>query len=144
METEFTPFASLFGGALIGLSAVVLMAAHGRIAGISGIVSRLLPPSVDKAGMPQGIIFLIGLLLAAPLWVLATGTVPAQLASSNAPLLVIAGLLVGFGTVLGNGCTSGHGVCGISRGSSRSIAATMVFMATALVSVFVLRHILGG
>jgi uncharacterized membrane protein YedE/YeeE len=94
--------------------------------------------------MPQGIIFLIGLLLAAPLWVLATGTVPAQLASSNAPLLVIAGLLVGFGTVLGNGCTSGHGVCGISRGSSRSIAATMVFMATALVSVFVLRHILGG
>jgi uncharacterized membrane protein YedE/YeeE len=144
VETEFTPFASLFGGALIGLSAVVLMAAHGRIAGISGIVSRLLPPSVDKAGMPQGIIFLIGLLLAAPLWVLATGTVPAQLASSNAPLLVIAGLLVGFGTVLGNGCTSGHGVCGISRGSSRSIAATMVFMATALVSVFVLRHILGG
>ena len=72
METEFTPFASLLGGGLIGLSAVVLLAAHGRIAGISGIVSRILPPSIDKSGLPQGIIFLIGLLLAAPLWFVLT------------------------------------------------------------------------
>lgn len=144
METEFTPFASLLGGGIIGLSAVVLLATQGRIAGISGIVSRILPPSVDKAGLPQGIIFLIGLLLAAPLWFVLTGGAPVQMVSSNGLLLVIAGLLVGFGAVMGNGCTSGHGVCGISRGSARSIAATMTFMATASVTVFVLRHVLGG
>lgn len=144
METEFTPFASLLGGGIIGLSAVVLLATQGRIAGISGIVSRILPPSVDKAGLPQGIIFLIGLLLAAPLWFVLTGAAPVQMVSSNGLLLVIAGLLVGFGAVMGNGCTSGHGVCGISRGSARSIAATMTFMATAFVTVFVLRHVVGG
>lgn len=144
METEFTPFASLLGGGIIGLSAVVLLATQGRIAGISGIVSRILPPSVDKAGLPQGIIFLIGLLLAAPLWFVLTGAAPVQMVSSNGLLLVIAGLLVGFGAVMGNGCTSGHGVCGISRGSARSIAATMMFMATAFVTVFVLRHVVGG
>ena len=144
METEFTPFASLLGAGLIGLSAVVLLATQGRIAGISGIVSRILPPSVDKAGLPQGIIFLIGLLLAAPLWFVLTGAAPVQMVSSNGLLLVIAGLLVGFGAVMGNGCTSGHGVCGISRGSARSIAATMTFMATASVTVFVLRHVVGG
>ena len=144
METEFTPFASLLGGGIIGLSAVVLLATQGRIAGISGIVSRILPPSVDKAGLPQGIIFLIGLLLAAPLWFVLTGAAPVQMVSSNGLLLVIAGLLIGFGAVMGNGCTSGHGVCGISRGSARSIAATMTFMATASVTVFVLRHVLGG
>ena len=144
METEFTPFTSLLGGALIGLSAVVLLASHGRIAGISGIVSRILPPSVDKAGLPQAIIFLIGLLLAAPLWFLLTGAAPVQVVSDNGLLLVIAGLLVGFGSVIGNGCTSGHGVCGISRGSARSIAATIIFMATAFVTVFILRHVVGG
>ena len=144
METDFTPIASLLGGGLIGLSAIVLLAAHGRIAGISGIVSRILPPNVDKAGLPQGIVFLIGLLLAAPLWILITGATPAQVVSSNGTLLVIAGILVGFGSVMGNGCTSGHGVCGISRGSTRSIAATMTFMATAFVTVFVLRHVVGG
>ena len=144
METEFTPFASLLGGGIIGLSAVVLLATQGRIAGISGIVSRILPPSVDKAGLPQGIIFLIGLLLAAPLWFVLTGAAPVQMVSSNGLLLVIAGLLVGFGAVMGNGCTSGHGVCGISRGSARSIAANMIFMATAFVTVFVLRHVVGG
>ena len=143
METEFTPFVSLLGGALIGLSAIVLLATHGRIAGISGIVSRMLPPTFDKAGLPQGIIFLVGLLLAAPLWIVVTGTAPVQVVSKNELLLVAAGLLVGFGSVIGNGCTSGHGVCGISRGSARSIAATMTFMATAFVTVFVLRHVVG-
>jgi len=144
METEFTPFVSLLGGALIGISAIVLLATHGRIAGISGIVSRMLPPTFDKAGLPQGIIFLVGLLLAAPLWIVVTGTAPVQVVSKNELLLVAAGLLVGFGSVIGNGCTSGHGVCGISRGSARSIAATMTFMATAFVTVFVLRHVVGG
>lgn len=119
METEFSPIASLLGGSLIGVSAIVLLASHGRIAGISGIVSRMLPPSVDRAGLPQGLVFLAGLLLAAPLWFLATGAAPVQAVPANGLLLVIAGLLVGFGSVLGNGCTSGHGACGISRGSAR-------------------------
>ena len=144
METDFTPFASLLGGALIGLSAILLLAAHGRIAGISGIVYRMVPPSIDRAGLPQGIIFIIGLLLAAPLWLLLTGAAPVQMISSNWLLLVIAGLLVGFGSVIGNGCTSGHGVCGISRRSARSLAATATFMASAFVTVFVLRHVAGG
>jgi uncharacterized membrane protein YedE/YeeE len=104
----------------------------------------MLPPTFDKAGLPQGIIFLVGLLLAAPLWIVVTGTAPVQVVSKNELLLVAAGLLVGFGSVIGNGCTSGHGVCGISRGSARSIAATMTFMATAFVTVFVLRHVVGG
>ena len=101
-------------------------------------------PTFDKTGLPQGIIFLVGLLLAAPLWIVVTGTAPVQVVSKNELLLVAAGLLVGFGSVIGNGCTSGHGVCGISRGSARSIAATMTFMATAFVTVFVLRHVVGG
>ena len=144
METEFTPITSLFGGALIGLSAVLLMAMHGRIAGISGIVARMLPPSADKAGLPQGITFVFGLLIAAPLWIALTGTIPDQVISAGGHALAIAGLLVGFGSVLGNGCTSGHGVCGISRGSARSIAATITFMATAFVTVFIIRHIVGS
>ena len=144
METEFTPLTSLLGGTLIGISAVILFASHGRVAGISGIVSRLLPPSIDKPWLMQGITFLVGLLFAAPLWTVASGTVPLQLVSEYAPLMIVAGLLVGFGSVLGNGCTSGHGVCGISRGSARSIAATATFMATAFGTVFILRHVVGA
>jgi|TARA_B110000027_G_C16099797_1_gene292495 uncharacterized membrane protein YedE/YeeE len=144
LETEFTPITSLLGGALIGLSAVLLMAMHGRIAGISGIVARMLPPSADKAGLPQGITFVFGLLITAPLWIALTGTIPDQVISAGGPALAIAGLLVGFGSVLGNGCTSGHGVCGISRGSARSIAATITFMATAFATVFIIRHIVGS
>ena len=144
MQTEFTPLLSLGGGALIGLSAVLLLAANGRIAGISGIVSRLLPPSIDRVGLPQGITFVVGLLLAAPLYQLVSGNPPAQTVSNNLPLLLIAGILVGFGSVLGSGCTSGHGVCGISRLSGRAIVATLTFMATAFIAVFVLRHVVGG
>jgi len=144
METEFTPLASLGGGALIGLSAVVLMAANGRIAGISGIISLLLPPIKDLPAMTQGIAFVIGLLLAAPIYLFVAGNLPVQTISANLPLLAIAGALVGFGAALGSGCTSGHGVCGISRLSQRSIAATLIFMATAIVTVFVLRHMVGG
>ncbi|MFT4716092.1 MAG: putative membrane protein YedE/YeeE [Paracoccaceae bacterium] len=144
METEFTPIASLLGGGLIGLSAVILMATHGKIAGISGIISRVLPPSSDRAELPQGVIFLAGLLLAAPLWFLFSSDAPQHFVSNNFPLLAVGGVLVGFGSILGGGCTSGHGVCGISRGSARSIAATVIFMITAFVTVFVLRHVVGG
>jgi uncharacterized membrane protein YedE/YeeE len=144
LETEFTPIASLLGGALIGLSAVILMTSHGRVAGISGIVSRLLPPAVDTKGLPQGLTFIAGLLLAAPLWFGLAGQAPVVAISSNMALLGLAGVLVGFGSVLGNGCTSGHGVCGISRMSGRSMVATVTFMATGAITVFVLRHVLGG
>ncbi len=142
METSFTPIASLVGGALIGLAALLMMASVGRIAGVSGIVSRLLPPRPEMSGMPTGIAFVLGLLLAAPLTVLATGYVPEVNVSSNLSVLVLAGVLVGFGSVLGSGCTSGHGVCGMSRLSVRSIAATLTFMATGVGVVYLMRHVL--
>ena len=144
METEFTPIASLAGGVLIGIAAMILLLGNGRIAGISGIVSRLLPPNTGSSSLAEGIAFLGGLLLAFPLYRLVTGDTPEQVISGNYPLLVAAGLLVGFGTVLGSGCTSGHGVCGISRLSARSIAATAIFMATGFATVFMLRHVVGG
>ena len=144
LETQFTPLTSLAGGALIGLSAIVLMLAHGRIAGISGIISRLLPPSIDKMGATQGLTFVMGLLLSTPLWFTVSYQAPVQSVSNNFVLLGFAGLLVGFGSVLGNGCTSGHGVCGVSRASGRSVVATIIFMSTGFLTVFTLRHVVGG
>ncbi len=140
--TEFTPVASTLGGMLIGLSAVLLMLFMGRIAGISGIVSRLLPPLAEDRGWR--IAFILGIFSAPLLAQFATGTPVEQAVSTNYVLMGIAGLLVGFGSVLGNGCTSGHGVCGMSRLSIRSIAATLTFMATAIATVFVTRHLIGA
>lgn len=138
--TEFTPVASLIGGVLIGLSVVLLMALEGRIAGISGIASRLLPP-YGQGGVASRLAFVVGLVVA-PFAVTAfTGTSVMQTVSSNAPLMLVAGLLVGFGSVYGGGCTSGHAVCGLARLSRRSIVATAIFMATAIVTVFVVRHL---
>lgn len=137
--TSFTPVASAAGGALIGLSAVLLMGLNGRIAGVSGIVSRLLPPYEDRAFAGR-LAFTAGLIAAPVLVWLATGRLPAQTIEAAAPLLAVAGLLVGFGSVWGNGCTSGHGVCGLSRLSVRSLVATATFMATAVVTVFIVRH----
>jgi len=139
--TEFTPFASLLGGALIGASAVMLMAAKGRIAGISGIASRLLPPYADGEFAGR-LAFILGIVAAPLLVLLGTGSAPAQVIEAGPVLLVVAGLLVGFGAVWGNGCTSGHGVCGLSRLSLRSLVATLTFMATAIITVFVTRHLL--
>ena len=141
--TEFTPIASTAGGALIGVSAVMLMLLSGRIAGISGIVGRLLPP-YGQSGIPEAGAFVIALLAAPIAYAAVTHEAVAQAVSSNVPLMVGAGLLVGFGAGLGGGCTSGHGVCGLSRLSPRSIVATLVFMATAMVTVFVVRHVIGG
>ena len=141
--TEFTPLASTIGGALIGAAAVMLMALTGRIAGISGIVGRLLPlyANADPVGAAS---FVLGL-IAAPLVYTAMAGVPfAQTVSDNAALMAAAGLLVGFGTALGGGCTSGHGVCGIARLSPRSLVATAIFMATGFATVFVMRHVMGG
>lgn len=138
--TDFTPVASLLGGALIGASAVMLMAAKGRIAGISGIAVRLLPPYSDGEFAGR-LAFILGI-VAAPLAILlVTGTAPVPTIEAGPALLILAGLLVGFGAVWGNGCTSGHGVCGLARLSVRSLVATLTFMATAMLTVLLARHL---
>ena len=140
VPTEFTPWASLGGGVLIGVSAVMVMALFGRIAGIVGITAGA------AAGADRGwrIAFILGLLAAPLLWGLASGGFPAQSVSDNLSGMAFAGLLVGVGTALGSGCTSGHGVCGLARLSGRSLAAVLTFMAFAALTVFVLRHGPGG
>ncbi|MAY85901.1 MAG: hypothetical protein CML02_04150 [Pseudooceanicola sp.] len=133
---------SLGGGMMIGASAVLLMATNGRIAGISGLTSRIFARSSDGEARGVSALFVLGLLLAAPLWLLVSGDWPEQWVPSSPVLMAIAGLLVGFGAVFGSGCTSGHGVCGISRGSARSIVATIVFITAAFVTVLVTRHLI--
>ena len=141
--TEFTPLASTIGGALIGVSAVMLMLFNGRIAGISEILGRLFPP-YDGAH-PGGAAALVIGLLAAPLVYATTAGAPfAQTVPGNVGLMTIAGLLAGFGAAYGGGCTSGHGVCGVARLSLRSLIATAIFMTTGFITVFVMRHVVGG
>ena len=139
ISQSFTPIASLLGGVLIGVAAVLLMVVSGRIAGVSGIAARLLPPYEDDAFSGR-LAFVAGLIAAPVLVLLASGRLPAQTIAAGPATLVLAGLLVGFGAVWGNGCTSGHGVCGISRLSMRALVATASFMATGFVTVFIMRH----
>ena len=139
--TELHPIGGLVGGALIGLAAVLLMGALGRIAGVSGILGGALVPGAEPRGWRLA--FVVGLPVGAALaWRLGAASVP-QL-DAGWPMLVAAGLLVGVGTQLGNGCTSGHGVCGLARGSGRSLIATLIFMAVAAATVFARRHLLAG
>ena len=139
---NFTPLSAAIGGALIGLSAVLLMLSTGRVAGISGIFSGLL--NMRGEDKSWRIAFLAGLILAPVIaGLVGYGMSPPNLPSSWA-VIVVAGLLVGFGTRLGGGCTSGHGICGIAQLSPRSVAATVVFMVTAIATVAVTRHVLGG
>jgi len=141
--TEFTPGLSTAGGLLIGIAAALLLLGLGRIAGISGILGS----AVLGRGGPEAWrwTFLIGLPLGAAAMAHATGTASTPLDIPTQPLVLIAaGLLVGFGTRMGSGCTSGHGVCGIARGSKRSIVATGVFMGAGITTVFVVRHLLDG
>lgn len=142
--TAFTPLASTLGGILIGVAAVLLMLFQGRIAGISGIVGRLLPPYAGDADVAGALAFVGGLVAAPLLYTAVTGSSVAQTVSDHLPLMGVAGVLVGFGTAYGNGCTSGHGVCGLARLSPRSIVATAIFMAAAFATVFVARHVLGN
>lgn len=141
ISPDFTPGTALAGGALIGASAVMLMLFQGRIAGISGIVSRLLPPDADGQAVGR-LAFVAGLVLAPLVYLTATGIWPVAQITATFPVLLGAGLLVGFGSVWGNGCTSGHGICGLSRLSLRSAVAVATFMATAIATVFLLRHVL--
>jgi uncharacterized membrane protein YedE/YeeE len=139
----FTPWTALAGGLLIGLAAAVLIAFNGRIAGISGIVGRLLHTSTWRSPTQWGwrVAFALGL-MAAPLLYSLFAPLPAMQLPSNPWVIIAAGLLVGFGTRLGSGCTSGHGVCGLSRLSLRSLAATLTFMFTGALTVYVVRHLL--
>ena len=141
---NFTPLSALMGGALIGVSAVLLLLANGRVAGVSGIAGRLLDPDIQRRRdeVVWRVLFLLGLMIGAGVYSLWR-PVAIQIEAS-AGLLTLAGLLVGFGTQLGSGCTSGHGVCGIARLSPRSIVATILFMASAMVTVFLMRHVAGG
>ena len=139
--THFTPLSALFGGLLIGLSAAVLLLCNGRIAGISGIVGGLLQRY--KAGdFAWRVAFVLGLVLAPVLYRLFA-ELPESRIDASWVMLVVAGVLVGFGSRLGSGCTSGHGVCGVSRLSPRSLVATATFMTTGFVAVYVVRHLLG-
>lgn len=140
--TAFTPFAALAGGALIGAAAVLLMAANGRVAGISGIVDGVLAP-FERAGVWR-VAFLGGLLLAPFIYALAAGRMPHADYPHSLPMMTAGGFLVGFGSRLGGGCTSGHGVCGVARLSKRSLAATSTFMAAAIATVFVVRLVNAG
>lgn len=139
---NFTPMSAAIGGALIGLSAVLLMISTGRIAGISGIFSGLL--NVRGEDRDWRVAFLAGLLLAPIIAGLIGYGMAQPVLPSNWVVIAAAGLLVGFGTRLGGGCTSGHGICGIARLSPRSIAATIVFIVMAVVTVAITRHVLGG
>lgn len=124
--TEFTPFSATFGGVLIGLAAVLLFALNGRMAGISSIASGVL--TSGPTGKTWKLMFLLGLLLGPFLFAVFTGKLPAVEFTTSYPGIVLAGLMVGFGSRMGSGCTSGHGICGLSRLSPRSIVAVVVFM----------------
>ena len=143
METAFTPLASFGGGMLIGLAAVLLMLGLGRIFGATGILSGLLFfDSRDDLAWRAALV--LGMVLAPGLIALVTGTMPAISVPVGPVMIVVGGLIVGFGASLGSGCTSGHGVCGLSRLSVRSLVAVPTFMATAAVTVFLARHVFGG
>ena len=135
----FSPWSALAGGALIGLAATILALANGRIAGVSGIIAGLLRRPGAEA--PWRLAFLAGL-VAAPLLYTTYAPVPEMIVEAGYPMLAAAGLAVGIGTRYGAGCTSGHGVCGLSRLSPRSLAATVAFMAAGFATVFVVRHLL--
>lgn len=137
---HFTPWSSLAGGALIGLAATLFILLNGRIAGISGIVGGLLRPA--RGDVLWRVCFISGLLIA-PLLFRALFQQPDMQIDADTWTLIIAGLLVGIGTRYGSGCTSGHGVCGLSRHSPRSLVATAAFMASGFLTVFVVRHLLG-
>ncbi|MCK7548480.1 YeeE/YedE family protein [Marinobacter koreensis] len=139
--SQFTPWSALIGGILIGLAAASFLLLNGRIAGISGILGGLLTPL--RGDIAWRAAFILGLIGAPAVWFLFAD-LPAINIEANVPSLIIAGLLVGVGTRYGSGCTSGHGVCGLSRLSARSLVATLCFMSSGFVTVFVIRHIIGG
>jgi len=141
--TEFTPLASLFGGVLIGLSAVLLMLVLGRIMGATGILTGFVNPASATDWSWRAAV-LAGMVCAPLAYFAATGGMPVIEVPVSTPLMLVGGFVVGIGVTLGAGCTSGHGVCGMARLSGRSITATLTFMVATAATVFVIRHVLGG
>jgi uncharacterized membrane protein YedE/YeeE len=139
---HFTPFASTIGGLLIGLSAALMLLFSGRIAGISGILRGVLEPT--QGDVSWRVAFIGGLVAGGTALVAVSPELFAVTIDRSVWAIIAAGLLVGFGTRLGNGCTSGHGVCGLSRLSARSMLATASFMATGAITVYIVNHLLGG
>jgi uncharacterized membrane protein YedE/YeeE len=139
---HFTPYASFAGGALIGIAAAILILFNGRIAGVSGIIGQALNGGVVRDNLWR-IAFVMGIIAAPAIWQIWVGEIEIAI-ETNSLWLIIAGLLVGVGTSHGSGCTSGHGICGLSRFSMRSIIATLSFMVTGMVTVFIIRHLLGA
>lgn len=139
---SFTPIPSLLGGIILGLAAALYVLLHGRILGISGIISGLLHPKLSDSAWRVSLV--LGILSAPFLAALFFGIFPVIEIESGWVTIVIAGLLVGFGTQYGSGCTSGHGICGLSRLSPRSLVATLAFMGAGFITVFVIRHLLGA
>lgn len=137
----FTPWSALAGGAIIGFAAAMFALVNGRIAGISGIVGGLMRPTLPDAAWR--VAFIAGLVVA-PIVYILFAQLPPIVIDAGYPVLVVAGVLVGVGTRYGAGCTSGHGVCGLSRAMPRSLAATLAFMAAGFATVFVTRHVIGG
>lgn len=143
METVFTPFASLGGGALIGLAAVLLMLGLGKIMGATGILAGIVfPERSDEFAWRAAMV--LGMVLAPGLIFLATGAWPALEIPVSPAMIAIGGVIVGLGASFGSGCTSGHGVCGLSRLSLRSLVAVPTFMVTGAITVYVIRHVLGA
>ena len=139
---SFTPIPSLLGGMILGLAAALYVFLHGRILGISGIVSGLLHPKMTDSAWRLSLV--LGLISAPFLAALFFGIIPIVEIDSSWIAIVIAGLLVGFGAHYGSGCTSGHGICGLSRLSPRSLVATLAFMSAGFIMVFIIRHLIGG
>ena len=139
---SFTPIPSLLGGMILGVAAALYVLLHGRILGISGIISGLLHPKLTDSAWRLNLV--LGLISAPFLAALFFGIIPVVEIDSSWLAIVIAGLLVGFGAQYGSGCTSGHGICGLSRLSPRSLVATLAFMCAGFVMVFVIRHLMGG
>ena len=139
---NFTPVIAIAGGILIGLSSAIFLWGNGRIAGVSGILGGVL--SRDFGSWPWRILFALGMVAGVFIYRSAGGTLQDIELTSSLPILVLGGVLVGIGSSLGSGCTSGHGLCGLGRRSGRSLAATLVFMGIAGVTVYVTRHVMGG
>ena len=143
METAFTPLASFGGGLAIGLGAVLLMLGLGRIMGATGVLSGLVFPE-NREEFTWRLALVLGMILAPGLIFLVTGALPVITVPVSPAMIIAGGVIVGLGASLGSGCTSGHGVCGLSRLSVRSMVAVPTFMATAAITVFVIRHVFGG
>lgn len=142
MTTEFTPLASLLGGSLIGVAAVLLMLGLGRIMGATGLLAgAIFPHSLQDWSWRVAI--LVGMFSGPWLYRLLTGVAPVIDVPVSSPMIILGGLIVGIGVTLGSGCTSGHGVCGLARLSQRSLVAVLVFMISTAITVFVIRHLLG-